>query len=393
MKRILLYIVTMLLLVTNTVCAISYPDVQASYEWAKEAIETLSEQAFFQGYPDGLFHPEQNITRAELAKLVCVMFGPGEAVSYADVEENLWYTPYVTKMGGYFLAEDYFFPNQHATREEVAYAIASGLKMTKIPEENATFSDLTHIQPEYLDAIHTLTASKIITGYPDGSFRPTSEITRAETAVILHRASSFEKVEEEEPTTPPEEVKKPEIKSINYFFIVEKTSQIINEDDEIVTKVVGYQDGLQQELLLNGVEIYNGNQISHTGIKPHDIITFNRDRFGNIRAVSIVVRPSEMPVTDSMDMLYYGQSTARKILAGYVKRIYKNKGIDLLSLNQATEGSYTLDPNLNVYTLNKNGKIEVSELAEITDSQYELGDKIVAYCYKDVISEILVIKE
>ncbi len=99
--------------------------------WAEGSIKNLMAEGIFNGYPDGSFRPDQSITRAELAKTL--------AVSY---EFN-----------------------------------ASGQK--------AQFSDTEqHWAEEYITA---LAKAGIITGYPDGKFKPEAPITRAEMVAMLTR--------------------------------------------------------------------------------------------------------------------------------------------------------------------------------------------------------------
>lgn len=396
MKRILTVLLTAVLLLSNMVHSFAFSDMENGYDWAKVAVETLSQKDFLNGYPDGTFRPEKNITKAELAKLVFVMFGAGTASEYTDCAPEEWYAQYTSKIGGYFLENNQFFPNQNASREEVCYAVAYGMKLPESSQKIPFFSDKEMIESDYLSAIHTLTAYGLLSGYPDGTFRPKKEITRAETAAILHRCLTLKETPKEEPSqedSEQEEETTTTTKSVNRFFVVEKVSQIVDDAGNIVMKVVGYQDGKEETLLLKDVEIVQSFRVSDNVIKPGDIIAFTRYLFGDIHSVSIAVRPGEMPEINCPEMLFYGTTTHRKILAGYVERIYKNRGLDLLCLDQSATFSYDLDENLNVYTLKKNGKIEVSELSDVLDSQYELGDKILAYCYKDVISEILVIKE
>ena len=102
--------------------------------WAEEAITTLLKMGVVQGYPDASFKPENPVTRAEFSKMVSLAFGyaPGTSSQFADMVNN-WAEPYVAGL----------------TKEEV------------------------------------------LTGYPDGSFRPSKGVTRAEAAAVLARVAGL----------------------------------------------------------------------------------------------------------------------------------------------------------------------------------------------------------
>jgi hypothetical protein len=75
----------------------NFSDVSSSY-WAKDDISTLTSMGYIDGYEDGTFRPEQNVTREEFAKLLVQTFGldpiAGES-SFADVEPGRWSTPFI----------------------------------------------------------------------------------------------------------------------------------------------------------------------------------------------------------------------------------------------------------------------------------------------------------
>lgn len=82
MKKIILVI--MILIVTlasiTNVYAQNFPDIKKDLE---EAVGLLSGYGIIQGYPDGTFQPEKNVTRAEMAKIVTV------AAGYYEYSKNM----------------------------------------------------------------------------------------------------------------------------------------------------------------------------------------------------------------------------------------------------------------------------------------------------------------
>lgn len=75
-----------------------FPDVSPT-DWFFEHVVTAWNNGLAQGYPDGMFHPENTINRAESLKISLLREGgfiPEEATAmpYADVPTDVWYAPY-----------------------------------------------------------------------------------------------------------------------------------------------------------------------------------------------------------------------------------------------------------------------------------------------------------
>lgn len=86
--------------------------------------------------------------------------------------------------------ENAFYPDNNAARQEVVYMVyASQLnrksKIDIAQTQPYDFFDTEQLQSKYTPAIEALTGNGLIKGYPDGSFRPDGDITRAEAAAII----------------------------------------------------------------------------------------------------------------------------------------------------------------------------------------------------------------
>lgn len=410
MKKFIAYIVCILLVFGNVLQVFAYSDITENYSWAKEAIEALTEKNTVNGYPDGSFLPENYVSRAELTKMVCSLFGNGEDITYSDVKSDQWYYNFVSKSGGYFITDGNFNPDTYATREEVSYAVFSALKTGNTPMDRMiSFRDQADIDVSYLEAVKALSKYGIITGYPDDTFRPTENITRAETAVALYRALQWKntppaedvtpenKEETEEENNPEEKVEseKSDLPPYTYFFLVSKVSDVVDENGDIVKKVIGYANGKQEELLINDkVTMQYRNQSTNINIKAGDVIAFMRDYFGTIRTVNICINMKDLPRGAEIVQYKIGNTDKRQILYGRVEKIYKDKAIELTfqSTYYNDQNVYNLDTIPSVY-LWKNNKATLSDFSEIMDSTYEPGDIVLAHCYDDAISEIIIIKE
>lgn len=394
MKLLRYFLCITMILTTLTVSVFAFPDVTQDYDWAKSAITNLSQKGYINGYTDGTFGPEKNITRAEFTKLITLMFGNKATVSYEDVSEKDWFYPYVTKSGGYFVNSELFMPQKNITRQEVAYAIYVALKPTKsLTDKSVSFRDLEAVDETYVSAVKALAHEEILNGYPDGTFGPHKEITRAEIAMVLERALNYKKPESNEGDNN-NQTEQETLKANNYFFVVSRVSTVVNEHNELITKVEGFQDGKLTTLLIDeDVTITKSAIADDNRIDPGDVISYSRNLWDEVNRISIGLNANNLPRENRIELLSIGNTTKRHIAVGTVKETYKQKGIDLISLAGDTEKVYEVNNPVYVYELKSNGKIELSDFLEINDSRYETGDTVIAFSYDDVLYEILVIKE
>ncbi|MEF9960389.1 MAG: S-layer homology domain-containing protein [Niameybacter sp.] len=188
------------MLAVSTVVATTIPATlfAADYDthWAKEMIEKWSEKEVLKGYEDGTFRPNATVTRGELAAMLVRVFGltdTSSAAKYTDVETTKWYAADVAKVSSAGIMNDYadgtFKPEEKATREEAAYAMA---KAYQVATKDATnnFTDAAQISDWAEDEIAALVAGGYLDGNPDGSFRPQATLTRAEAVTMVHKITA-----------------------------------------------------------------------------------------------------------------------------------------------------------------------------------------------------------
>ncbi len=166
-----------------------FADVSSEH-WAAEYIAALSQKGVINGYADGSFKPEGNVTRAEFAKIMVSVMGlapDAAACSFAD-SQNLWSTPYIgaaLKAGIISgTGETSFSPESEITREQAAAIIGRALGVEDKGTQ-AEFTDDGSISDWAKDYIYALSALGIINGKPDGSFSPDTQLTRAEAAKLI----------------------------------------------------------------------------------------------------------------------------------------------------------------------------------------------------------------
>ncbi|WP_058259702.1 SHIRT domain-containing protein [Fenollaria timonensis] len=159
----------------------------------KPELNKKDHKQYMYGYPDWTFVPAANITRGEAAAMFARLFKeyPGLDYNYkkyyTDVDESYWGFKEVAYLSEFGILSGYsdgtFRPNNKITRAE----------FVKIAE---SFEALTWGLSPYNDVdgghwafryIVSSAAKGWISGYPDGSFRPNSFISRAEAVTIVNK--------------------------------------------------------------------------------------------------------------------------------------------------------------------------------------------------------------
>ena len=159
-------------------------------------LNTSDHFAYVQGYPDGTVKPTGNITRAETAAILFRLMDEGSRKTYystksgfRDVATGSWYNTYVATLNNAGVITDssngYFRPNEAITRAELAAMLAN---FTETAGAANYFND---VSARYWAANAIAICAKLgwITGYPDGSFRPDKNVTRAELMAMINRAT------------------------------------------------------------------------------------------------------------------------------------------------------------------------------------------------------------
>jgi len=243
MRKFTAFFVVLILIILNVIIPINaeYAGIDYLYysdlgitdiedHWARDSINSLIDLEIVGGYPDDTFRPDNQITRAEymtiLFKTVCVLdesivsedhpdysgnldiysfrannrrvflkkFPTVEYnLSYTDMDEH-WAKNYVAwvknfcdkKNPGFFdliFSGSNFNPDIPITREEAAL-VTTGFITEPVRSRGIEFKDVSSDHAFY-DEIMKLIDNEIINGFPDGTFKPEENITRAATAVIM----------------------------------------------------------------------------------------------------------------------------------------------------------------------------------------------------------------
>ena len=157
-------------------------------------LNTTDHFAYIVGYGNGEVRPQNNITRAEVATIFFRLLTDDvrdenltKTNRYSDVTRADWYNTAVSTLSSMGIITGYpdgtFRPNAAITRAEFA-AIAARFDHDG-DKTAAKFSDIASHWAK--DEISIAYNNGWITGYPDGTFGPQRDITRAETMTLVNR--------------------------------------------------------------------------------------------------------------------------------------------------------------------------------------------------------------
>ncbi len=170
-----------------------FEDVPADH-WAYSYIMDLYNMGIINGETATLFVPDDNVTRAEFAKMAVLLFGltaQSAESKFVDVTAGDWFAPYVIAAteAGIVLgtSETTYSPNDNITREQIAAII--GREMNWTSDNPLDYSDADTIEEYALPYVTGLTEQGILTG-DNGMFRPKDNSTRAEAAAIIDRVKN-----------------------------------------------------------------------------------------------------------------------------------------------------------------------------------------------------------
>ncbi len=209
-------LVTLLALIPITVGAAIFPDVPDSHLY-REAIERLVGAQVINGHPDGTFRPEDDVNRAAMLKMLYKASGktpdPSNVACFPDVEPGSWYEPFVCDAAANRFVQGYndgtFKPDRNVSRAEAIKMITTVLgiavpELTDINREILRFVDVSTAgwYTKYLSAAFSKGILPIA-GQAGPRFYPDWPLLRGEAAAYLYNglnvkvAEDREEVEEE----------------------------------------------------------------------------------------------------------------------------------------------------------------------------------------------------
>ncbi|MBE0447621.1 MAG: S-layer homology domain-containing protein [Actinobacteria bacterium] len=178
------------ILILGTGSALAYSDVPSD-SWFYAPVKKLSSKNIITGYPDGTFRPNNSITRAEFAVTIAkaLDLNTEDTSMYRDINgnRNSGYIGSVSNAGvmtGY--PDGTFRPDNKITRAEVASTIVRAYKLGKSWGNYTLFDDTFDHWAE--QNIRVANQNGIVNGYPSDLFKPNAQATQAEVCAMISRA-------------------------------------------------------------------------------------------------------------------------------------------------------------------------------------------------------------
>ena len=177
-------------------------DIQG--HWAQNTINKWVDKGDISGYPDGTFRPNNMITRAEFVVLVNNAMGYTKSgyAYFSDVPSHYWGKNAIqTGVAAGYISGDgngIFRPNDPVTRQEAAAMISRILDLKQNESRAYRYTDSYAISNWAKGVVGAVSDAGIMAGYPDGSFGPNRVLTRAEAVLALDKTVNYKPSDKEE---------------------------------------------------------------------------------------------------------------------------------------------------------------------------------------------------
>ncbi|MFD0590998.1 S-layer homology domain-containing protein [Paenibacillus sp. GCM10027627] len=190
--------------------------------WAKDVITDYVQKGIINGYGNGRFGPNDNVTGQALIKMavlslteelpngmsqwkkefrwkvkdeeISTEMGWHEYKFVAKSGEH-WSKPYTAAAMDIGISKNWNDSQlgKSFKRKDVALLVSNVMELVTSAEtpNPTTFNDLSKLDTQYKTAIGLVSKHAIFNGYPDGSFKPEATVTRAETVKILSRLDGY----------------------------------------------------------------------------------------------------------------------------------------------------------------------------------------------------------
>jgi len=168
-------------------------------DWFYGSVMALTQDGILDGFPDGTFKPDKELTIAQFIKMICVSVLPTWIDVYS-VNATLWSDAYYyAALDSGIIRESEFAPDG---LESAISRYDAGLLLSRALENvldekidipagvSAVISDIDSIPVKYVHSVQLGFASGLLTGYSNGEFRGDNTLTRAQGATLIVRLTN-----------------------------------------------------------------------------------------------------------------------------------------------------------------------------------------------------------
>ncbi|WP_338552082.1 S-layer homology domain-containing protein [Paenibacillus sp. KS-LC4] len=182
---------------------LTFKDVEG--HWAKQAVNDLGSRLVVKGDANGMFNPNQEVTRAEFAAILIRALGLQRNVqgtSFVDVDPDSWFAGDLGTASHYRLISGFgdgtMRPNDKMTREQAMTLLARAMILTELKEKASpaagqaleAFTDSSAVSSWAKEGMIDSLSFGLVTGRPGNELDPGAFITRAEVAVLVQKLLS-----------------------------------------------------------------------------------------------------------------------------------------------------------------------------------------------------------
>lgn len=165
--------------------------------WAKDAVTALYEKGIVKGFGDGSFGGGKMVSRADYVVMLMRSCGKTADITdnFTDVQKSDYFYDEIgrAKALGYIsgTGDNAFLPQNNISRQDmavIAYRVLKADNKIETAKWNETlFADGASVSDYAKEAVASLSKAGVINGYQDGTFAPSANASRAETAVMIYR--------------------------------------------------------------------------------------------------------------------------------------------------------------------------------------------------------------
>jgi hypothetical protein len=171
----------------------TFDDIKS--HWAENEVEKMTTLGYLKG-SDGNFRPDESITRAEFVTLMVRILGlktDKSETRFTDVSSDDWFAPYISSAVSQKIVKGYddgsFKPNNPITREEISSLLSTvlDLELSEKDTEKLLEKFNDKVSPWAETYVAKSVEAGLLNGFPDGTFKGSTNATRAQSAVMLLR--------------------------------------------------------------------------------------------------------------------------------------------------------------------------------------------------------------
>lgn len=393
-KKLIALVLSVFMMMSMTLCvsAVTFSDVDTTHN-RYTAITTLADMGIINGYTDGTFKPDNAVTRAEMAKMVSLVFNYGlntvTQSPFSDVETDHWAISYISTMKDVGIINGFpdgtFLPSGEVTYEQAIKMIVCALNWGEVSEQQTVEGDWSS---GYRAMASKLGVTKLVS--VSSNSEPASRSTIAQ--LLYNSLDVKPAIKNEDGSYSQSDKTVNEIVNQNYSF---ENVQIVTTPEMNVDATNQHiQNGYIRVRLVSGV-VYTmsvGNNTSiYDQIGRYGNIIFTTNSNGDYVLTSFIAKGTESEIdlkniksVDSGAIEYYsddGFEKTSKFTVNNPTVIYNNRALTTPSdfvtvLKDATKASTADGTALNYF-----GTLKFVE--------YNSGDLIIINAYKSYEAESL----